>query len=98
MEPYRGIGVYFSSAGNYKRLKNLYRKGASNQGSEANKDVGSNSFFLFRLIRLRGGYFLQELYDCEKILTVQKVNADAPGAMRPLRLSEKSSNGPMYIV
>jgi hypothetical protein len=34
-------------------------------------------FLLFRLIRLRGGYFLQELYDCEKILTVQKVNADA---------------------
>jgi hypothetical protein len=33
--------------------------------------------FLFRLIRLRGGSFLQELYDFEKILAVKKVNADA---------------------
>jgi hypothetical protein len=33
--------------------------------------------FLFRLIRLRGGYFLQELYDFEKILAVKKANADA---------------------
>jgi hypothetical protein len=32
--------------------------------------------FLFRLIRLRGGYFLQELYDFEEILTVKKVSAD----------------------
>jgi hypothetical protein len=32
--------------------------------------------FLFRLIRLRGGSFLQELCDFEKILTVKKVNAD----------------------
>jgi hypothetical protein len=30
--------------------------------------------FLFRLIRLRGGSFLQELYDFEKILAVKKVN------------------------
>jgi hypothetical protein len=33
--------------------------------------------FLLRLIRLRGGYFLQELYDFEEILTVKKANADA---------------------
>jgi hypothetical protein len=33
--------------------------------------------FLFRLIRLCGGYFLQELYDFEKILAVKRVNADA---------------------
>jgi hypothetical protein len=32
-------------------------------------------FFPF-LFRLRGGYFLQELYDFEKILTVKKLNAD----------------------
>jgi hypothetical protein len=32
--------------------------------------------FLFRLIRLRGVSFLQELYDFEKILAVKKVNAD----------------------
>jgi hypothetical protein len=32
--------------------------------------------FLFRLFRLRGGSFLQELYDFEKILVVKKVNAD----------------------
>jgi hypothetical protein len=31
--------------------------------------------FLF-LFRLRGGSFLQELYDFEKILAVKKVNAD----------------------
>jgi hypothetical protein len=29
------------------------------------------------LFRLRGGYFLQELYDFEKILAVKKVNVDA---------------------
>jgi hypothetical protein len=32
--------------------------------------------FLFRLFRLRGGSFLQELYDFEKILAVKKINAD----------------------
>jgi hypothetical protein len=32
--------------------------------------------FLFRLIRLRGGSFLQELYDFEKILAVKRVNVD----------------------
>jgi hypothetical protein len=33
--------------------------------------------FLLRLIRLRGGYFLQELYYFHKILTVKKAHADA---------------------
>jgi hypothetical protein len=37
--------------------------------------------FLFRLIRLRGGSFLQELYDFEKILAVKRVNADTLGKM-----------------
>jgi hypothetical protein len=46
-----------------KILKNFYHKGASTQGS----------------ICLRGGYFLQELYDFEKILAVKKANADTLG-------------------
>jgi hypothetical protein len=75
-------------------LKNFYHKGASNQGSEANKDVGSSVFFfLFRLIRLRGGSFLQELYDFEKILAVKKVNADTLVTGRSAHLASSSARG-----
>jgi hypothetical protein len=41
--------------------------------------------FLFRLIRLRGGSFLQELYEFEKILTVKKSKRRYP-FLRPLPL------------
>jgi hypothetical protein len=69
----QGIGVYFSSAGNYKKLKNLYRKGASNQGSEANKNTQSDASFLpsspsspLRLL------FSLKPCDCERVFMVKK--------------------------
>jgi hypothetical protein len=87
----QGIGVRasaftFQTLETTKILKNFYHKGASNQGSEVNENVESSAFpFLFRLVRLRGGSFLQELYDFEKILAVKKVNVDAL-ALAPQRL------------
>jgi hypothetical protein len=68
----QGNVIYFPKAGTYQNIEEFLTAKAN----KANKDVGSSSFFplLFRLIRLRGGSFLQDLYDFEKILMAKKVN------------------------
>jgi hypothetical protein len=42
----RASAFAFQTLETTKTLKNFYHKGASNQGSEANKDAGSSAFSL----------------------------------------------------
>jgi hypothetical protein len=70
----RASAFAFQTLKTTKILKNFYHKGAQRRIRMQEVVLFS---FLLRLIRLRGGYFLQELYDFEKIMTVKKVNVDA---------------------
>jgi hypothetical protein len=66
----RASAFAFQTLETTKTLKNFYHKGAQRRIR-----MQEAMLFLF-LFRLRGGSFLQELYDFEKILAVKKVNAD----------------------